>query len=86
MEEVKRTFLNSTSANAEKTMFLHLYHWPTDGQLVVRKQNNKIRKAYLMIGNQPHLLRFWQSDEGVKIDLTPHLLYRNHTLIALELE
>lgn len=86
MEELKEFFINQAVIDRERAMFLHLYYWPNDGQITIKKAENKITKAYILIGEVAHLLNINENNGEFKISLTPYHMANHHSLIAFELE
>ncbi len=50
-------------------LYLHVWNWPADGQLLVSGLKNKIQKAWLLADKSKHKLAVTNSDNGVTIAL-----------------
>ena len=50
-------------------MYLHVFDWPTDGQLLVPGLKNKIQKAYLLADKSQHGLRAKVTEDGLLVSV-----------------
>ena len=51
------------------TLYLHIFNWPANGQLLVPGLKNKTQKAWLLADKSKHKLAVNSSDDGVTIAL-----------------
>ena len=47
------------------TIYLHVFDWPTDGQLLVPGLRSRIQKAYLLADHSQHPLAIQKTDDGM---------------------
>jgi alpha-L-fucosidase len=73
-------------------LYLHIFEWPTDEQLVVPKVKDKVEKAYLLADPEKRQLKFKRADNGDivirlhTITLPPEALDPSDTVLVLEVE
>ena len=51
------------------TLYLHIFNWPANGQLLVSGLKNKIQKAWLLADKSQHKLAVKNSDDGITLTL-----------------
>jgi alpha-L-fucosidase len=51
------------------TLYLHVFNWPANGQLLVSGFKNKIQKAWLLADKSRHKLAVKNSDDGITLAL-----------------
>lgn len=86
MEEYKEIFTKKTNVEQDRALFLHLYQWPQNGELTIKKNDSKIINAYMIIGEQLHSLHFDNNNGSTTVKLVPHLNNHYYSLLAFELE
>src|SRR6266487_7207143 len=57
-----------TSGNMTK-LYLHVFDWPADGQLLVPGLKNKVQKAYLLAERSQQKLAVKTAKDGVRVKL-----------------
>ncbi|MHC4792582.1 MAG: alpha-L-fucosidase [Planctomycetota bacterium] len=73
----------------DNKLYLHVFDWPSDEQLLVPAVNKKIKMAYLLADKEQRKLPFEKSDEQIIIELNtismnPDALDPSDTVIVLE--
>jgi len=72
-------------------LYLHVFHWPTDEQLIVPNVKNEVKKAYLLADPDKRQLQFKRTNNGdivIKvhtIGLPPEALDPSDTVVVLEI-
>ena len=67
-------------------LYLHVFDWPTDGQLLVPGLTNKVTKAYLLTDPQKKSLPVEQSDDRTTIQLPGEAPDPIASVVVLEVE
>ena len=67
-------------------LYLHIFDWPKDGELIVPKVENKIVKAYALAGQEIKKLPVKTSIENISVNINNVPKTKYATVIALEIE
>ena len=68
------------------TLYLHVFDWPTDGQLVVPGLQSKVEKAYLLADSNKNALTVTRSGDNVAITLPTEALDPIDTVVVLKID
>ena len=67
-------------------LYLHVFDWPKDGELVVPGLKNQVTKAYLLADGDRSPLTVTASDEGVTVKLPAAAADKIAAVVVLEIE
>jgi len=73
-----------TSGDVTK-LYLHVFDWPKNGQLLVPGLNNKVQKAYLLADQSHKTLATKNVKEGVQVDVPANAAKEISTTVVLEI-
>jgi alpha-L-fucosidase len=72
--------------SGDPTLYLHVFNWPSDGQLLVPGLKNSSRKAFLLADSTHHALETKPTPEGLLINLPAFAPDPISTTIVLQLK
>lgn len=67
-------------------LYLHVFDWPANGQLLVPRLKNKIQRAYLLADKSRHKLRAKTTDDGVLVTVPPNAGTEISTTVVLRMK
>jgi alpha-L-fucosidase len=75
----------TTKANGKTTtLYLHVFDWPSDGELLVPSLKNKVKSASLLVGSEK--LKTHSDEDGVTISLPASAPSTISSTVVLEIE